>query len=58
MARSFQKDLDRIAQAADTSTPEGLHYVLTGILIACLSLLLYKKIKHWVIILLCLSGPA
>ncbi|XP_026656979.1 uncharacterized protein LOC103697271 [Phoenix dactylifera] len=30
MARSLQKDLDRIAETADTSTPEGLSYVLTG----------------------------
>lgn len=30
MARSFQKDLDRIAETADTSTSEGLNYVLIG----------------------------
>ncbi|XP_043691382.1 uncharacterized protein LOC122642049 [Telopea speciosissima] len=29
MARSLQRDLDRIAETADTSTPEGLSYVLT-----------------------------
>jgi len=33
MARSLQKDLDRIAENADTSTPEGLSYVLTGLLL-------------------------
>ncbi|KAJ0014227.1 hypothetical protein Pint_20558 [Pistacia integerrima] len=30
MGRSLQKDLNRIANTADTSTPEGLSYVLTG----------------------------
>lgn len=30
LARSLQKDLDRIADKADTSSPEGLHYILTG----------------------------
>lgn len=30
MARSLQRDLDRIAETADTSTSEGLNYVLTG----------------------------
>ena len=30
MARSLQQDLDNIAERADTSTPEGLHYLLTG----------------------------
>lgn len=30
MARSLQRDLDRIAGQADTTTAEGLHYVLTG----------------------------
>jgi hypothetical protein len=30
MARSFQKELDQIAEKADTSTPAGLSYVLTG----------------------------
>jgi len=30
MARSFQKELDQIAKKADTSTPAGLSYVLTG----------------------------
>lgn len=30
MARSFQRELDRIAESADTSTPEGLNYVLQG----------------------------
>lgn len=28
IARSLQKDLDKIAERADTSSPEGLHYVL------------------------------
>ncbi|XP_031495015.1 uncharacterized protein LOC116260715 [Nymphaea colorata] len=36
MARSFQKDLDRIAEAADTSSPEGLNYVLTETALALL----------------------
>jgi hypothetical protein len=31
MARTLQRDLDRIAQQADTTTEEGLHYVLTGV---------------------------
>jgi hypothetical protein len=30
MARTLQRDLDRIAQQADTTTEEGLHHVLTG----------------------------
>ena len=30
LARSLQKDLDRIADKADTSSPEGLHFILTG----------------------------
>lgn len=30
LGRSLQKDLNRIAEIADTSTSEGLHYVLTG----------------------------
>ena len=29
-ARSLQRDLDRIAGKADTSTPAGLHFVLQG----------------------------
>ena len=29
-ARALQRDLDRIAARADTSTPSGLHYVLQG----------------------------
>lgn len=29
-ARQLQKDLERMADRADTSTPEGLHYVLQG----------------------------
>lgn len=36
MARSLQKDLDRIAETADTSTPEGLSYVLTETALALL----------------------
>ncbi|XP_042450025.1 uncharacterized protein LOC122034751 [Zingiber officinale] len=36
MARSFQRDLDNIAEAADTSTPEGLNYVLTETTLALL----------------------
>lgn len=30
MARVLQRDLNRIADTADTSSPEGLSYVLTG----------------------------
>lgn len=30
MGRTLQKDLNRIAEAADTSTPEGLSFVLQG----------------------------
>ncbi|KAF6162762.1 hypothetical protein GIB67_029031 [Kingdonia uniflora] len=36
MARSFQKDLDKIAEIADTSTSEGLSYVLTETTLALL----------------------
>ncbi|XP_010277329.1 PREDICTED: uncharacterized protein LOC104611801 [Nelumbo nucifera] len=36
MARSLQRDLDRIAQNADTSTSEGLSYVLTETTLALL----------------------
>ncbi|XP_078436658.1 myelin-associated oligodendrocyte basic protein [Wolffia australiana] len=36
LARSFQRDLDRIAESADTSTPEGLNYVLTETTLALL----------------------
>ncbi|KAF5194575.1 myelin-associated oligodendrocyte basic protein [Thalictrum thalictroides] len=36
MARSLQRDLDRIAEVADTSTPEGLNYVLTETALALL----------------------
>ncbi|KAJ0982285.1 hypothetical protein J5N97_010540 [Dioscorea zingiberensis] len=36
MARSFQKDLNQIAETADTSTPEGLNYVLTETALALL----------------------
>ncbi|CAK9266090.1 unnamed protein product [Sphagnum jensenii] len=36
MARTLQRDLDRIAQRADTTTEEGLHYVLTE---TCLALM-------------------
>ncbi|KAK3004630.1 hypothetical protein RJ639_019117 [Escallonia herrerae] len=36
MARSLQKDLNRIAETADTSTPEGLSYVLTETTLALL----------------------
>ncbi|RWW07501.1 hypothetical protein GW17_00029119 [Ensete ventricosum] len=35
-ARSFQKDLDQIAEAADTSTAEGLNYILTETTLALL----------------------
>ncbi|MBA0634646.1 hypothetical protein Godav_029120, partial [Gossypium davidsonii] len=30
MGRSLQRDLNRIAEVADTSTSEGLSFVLTG----------------------------
>lgn len=36
MARSLQRDLDRIAENADTSTSEGLSYVLTETALALL----------------------
>ncbi|XP_074329409.1 FLUCTUATING-LIGHT-ACCLIMATION protein 1, chloroplastic-like [Apium graveolens] len=36
MARSLQQDLNRIAERADTSTPEGLSYVLTETMLALL----------------------
>lgn len=29
-ARSLQRQLDRLADRADTTTPEGLHFVLQG----------------------------
>ncbi|KAG9138284.1 hypothetical protein Leryth_001501 [Lithospermum erythrorhizon] len=36
MARSLQMDLNRIAEAADTSSPEGLHFLLTETILALL----------------------
>lgn len=36
MARSLQRDLDRIADRADTSTPAGLHHLLTETVLALL----------------------
>ncbi|KAI4372584.1 hypothetical protein MLD38_010797 [Melastoma candidum] len=36
MGRSLQKDLNRIAELADTSSPEGLRYVLTETTLALL----------------------
>jgi uncharacterized membrane protein len=30
MGRSLQRDLNRIAEVADTSSPEGLSYILSG----------------------------
>ncbi|KAF7044296.1 hypothetical protein CFC21_053546 [Triticum aestivum] len=36
MARSFQKELDQIAEKADTSTPAGLSFVLTETTLALL----------------------
>ncbi|OIV95148.1 hypothetical protein TanjilG_21538 [Lupinus angustifolius] len=36
MGRSIQKDLNKIAEDADTSSPEGLHYVLTETTLALL----------------------
>ena len=31
-ARKLQKDLERLADRADTSTVEGLHYILQGVI--------------------------
>ncbi|KAL3843985.1 hypothetical protein ACJIZ3_001388 [Penstemon smallii] len=36
LGRSLQNDLNRIAETADTSTSEGLHYVLTETMLALL----------------------
>eukprot|EP00245_Coleochaete_scutata_P013720 TRINITY_DN5676_c0_g1_i1.p1 TRINITY_DN5676_c0_g1~~TRINITY_DN5676_c0_g1_i1.p1 ORF type:complete len:432 (-),score=99.98 TRINITY_DN5676_c0_g1_i1:480-1775(-) len=36
MARTLQRDLERIADRADTSSPEGLHYVLTETVLSLL----------------------
>lgn len=36
MARSLQQDLDRIAERADTSTPAGLHHILTETVLSLL----------------------
>ncbi|KAI5067214.1 hypothetical protein GOP47_0017742 [Adiantum capillus-veneris] len=36
MARSLQQDLDRIAERADTSTPTGLHHILTETVLSLL----------------------
>ncbi|KAG8391012.1 hypothetical protein BUALT_Bualt01G0143700 [Buddleja alternifolia] len=36
LGKSLQKDLNRIAETADTSTSEGLHYVLTETILALL----------------------
>lgn len=36
MGRGLQRDLNRIAESADTSTPEGLSYVLTETILALL----------------------
>ncbi|XP_020212068.1 uncharacterized protein LOC109796719 [Cajanus cajan] len=36
MGRTLQRDLNRIAEVADTSTPEGLNYVLTETTLALL----------------------
>ncbi|KAL8136339.1 hypothetical protein V2J09_002340 [Rumex salicifolius] len=36
MARSLQKDLNRLAETADTSSPEGLNFVLTETMLALL----------------------
>lgn len=30
LGRTLQQDFNRLAESADTSTPEGLSYVLTG----------------------------
>lgn len=36
MARSLQQDLDRIAERADTSTPAGIHHILTETVLSLL----------------------
>eukprot|EP00252_Welwitschia_mirabilis_P016204 TRINITY_DN35777_c0_g1_i1.p1 TRINITY_DN35777_c0_g1~~TRINITY_DN35777_c0_g1_i1.p1 ORF type:complete len:403 (+),score=79.49 TRINITY_DN35777_c0_g1_i1:273-1481(+) len=36
LARSLQRDLERIAESSDTSVPEGLNYVLTETVLALL----------------------
>ncbi|XP_047153238.1 uncharacterized protein LOC124824776 [Vigna umbellata] len=36
MGRTLQRDLNRIAEVADTSTPQGLHFVLTETTLALL----------------------
>ncbi|XP_020100316.1 uncharacterized protein LOC109718470 [Ananas comosus] len=53
MARSFQRELDRIAESADTSTPEGLNYVLQETVLAllrhpdcCISAYSYVDVKR------------
>lgn len=52
MGRSLQRDLDRIADTADTSTPEGLGYVLTETTLSllrhpdyCISAYSYADVK-------------
>lgn len=35
-ARELQRDLERIADRADTNSPDGLHYVLQGMYFVCL----------------------
>ena len=37
-ARGLQKDLEKIADRADTNTPDGLHYVLQGMTSVYLSM--------------------
>lgn len=52
MGRTLQRDLNRIAEAADTSTPEGLSFVLQGNDIYRLILHGYITLSHiWAIII-------
>ena len=43
MARDLQKDLDQMADKADTSTDAGLHYLLTECVLALL-----RNPEYWV----------
>jgi hypothetical protein len=43
MARDLQKDLDQIADKADTSTDAGLHYLMTEAVLALL-----RNPEYWV----------
>lgn len=45
-ARSLQRQLDRLADRADTTTPEGLHYVLQGARLALFGWWLVHGVHH------------